>query len=397
MWRAELDLAGDLESTAEFQKQFDLDSKLPFLFEVIYANSDSFFLEIINGRERIKITDLSFGHNRSTGQDSLVISFPEYNTYIKAYFEEDLLEGRWYVPGKGDYSIPFLARHGKADRFEHVEESQGLNVSGKYAVVFGIDDENEEYPAVGTFTQDGEIVNGTFETETGDYRYLSGEVVGNHLWLSCFDGSHAFLFKSKISPTGQMTGFFKSGKHWQTLWTAEKDSLARLSDPDSLSKPTEDVFIFNFQDENDDPIDLNSGKFQGKAKVIQIMGTWCPNCKDESLFLADFHKNKPSNLEIISVAFERQKNAEEAYGLINAYKDKLDIQYDIVLGGQASKAEASEKFPSITEIISFPTLIFLDEANQIRRIHTGFNGPATDKYQPFLESFSKTISEITSP
>ena len=35
-------------------------------------------------------------------------------------------------------------------------------------------------------------------TETGDYRYLDGVVSGSKMYLSAFDGAHAFLFNKKM-------------------------------------------------------------------------------------------------------------------------------------------------------------------------------------------------------
>jgi hypothetical protein len=56
-------------------------------------------------------------------------------------------------------------------------------------------------------------VNGTFLTETGDYRYLEGMMHNGKLYLSCFDGSHAFLFIAENNGTEITKGDFYSGLH----------------------------------------------------------------------------------------------------------------------------------------------------------------------------------------
>ncbi|MDX1685276.1 MAG: TlpA disulfide reductase family protein [Saprospiraceae bacterium] len=398
IWRAELDLSsGGVYLDNEYKRQFSRDNKLPFLFEVVYDKPDSFHIEIINGKERIILDDLTFGRNRANGRDSLKLHFPVYGTYILAYFEEDVMEGRWHVPSKGQYSIPFLARHGKGDRFQHIEQDKGFNIEGKWAVTFGIEDSTGQYPAIGEFVQNEETneVQGTFRTETGDYRFLSGEVIGEHLWLSTFDGSHAFLFKSKITSDSTMTGFFKSGKHYETLWSASRSETAELRDPDSLTIITEEELSFDFKNEEGEVINLKSGKYEDKAKIIQVLGTWCPNCRDESVFLAEFYKEKPEDLEIIGVAFERANNPREAYQAIETYVSELGIDYDILYGGPASKSVASEKFPSLSRIIAFPTLLFLNKDNEVVRIHAGFNGPATSEFKKFKNHFYNTVESIT--
>lgn len=399
VWRAELNLSKPGDNLDEnYRKRFERDNILPFLFEVVYDSRDSFHIEIINGPERIIVDDISFGHNRANGRDSLLMKFPEFNSHILAYFEEDVIEGRFYKPYRNNYSIPFVARHGNDNRFDHVEKDQGWNVSGTWSVTFGIEDTTSQYPAVGEFVQDDstDLVTGTFMTETGDYRFLSGKLIGEHLWLSCFDGSHAFLFKSKLSDADHMTGFFKSGNHFETLWSGKRDADAQLIDPDSLTSVTDREFKVNVTDRQGNNLDLSQGQWQGKAKVIQIMGTWCPNCKDETIFLSEFYRNKPEGIEILSLAFERPKSRQEAYRVIDGYVDKMNVPYDVYWGGSSSKEEASKAFPSLSGVLAFPTLIFLDQENRIVRVHTGFNGPATSKYDDFVESFNETIKTLTS-
>src|SRR5581483_4586713 len=90
--------------------------------------------------------------------------------------------------------------------------------------------------AIGVFKQKQQIVTGTFLTETGDYRYLDGVADGNELYLSCFDGAHAFLFKGTIDAKNFVTGTFYSGMHWEEKWVAKRNEKFELRDPFSLSK-----------------------------------------------------------------------------------------------------------------------------------------------------------------
>lgn len=88
-----------------------------------------------------------------------------------------------------------------------------------------------------------------------------------------------------------------------------------MANPDSLTllKPGFDKFAFSFKNPAGKPISLENPEYKGKVKIIQIMGTWCPNCRDESAFLADYlKKNKPENLAVISLAFEKHQEKEKA-------------------------------------------------------------------------------------
>ncbi|MDX1665959.1 MAG: hypothetical protein R3350_01965 [Saprospiraceae bacterium] len=64
------------------------------------------------------------------------------------------------------------------------------------------------------------------------------------------------------------------------------------------------------------------------------------------------------------------------------------------MAGASDKEEASENLPMLNAIISYPTLIFIDRDGRVRKIHTGFAGPATDQYQEFKENFESTVNQL---
>ena len=53
------------------------------------------------------------------------------------------------------------------------------------------------------------------------------------------------------------------------------------------------------------------------------------------------------------------------------------------------------KLPSLDTLISYPTLIVVDKNKKVRRIHTGFNGPATgDNYYNFKKEFERFLEKV---
>ena len=46
---------------------------IPFNFNVIYKTDSSFYIELINGKEKIKMDSIKFGRNIKTGNDTMVI------------------------------------------------------------------------------------------------------------------------------------------------------------------------------------------------------------------------------------------------------------------------------------------------------------------------------------
>ena len=381
VWRAELQIKNDVI--------------LPFNFESMYDDDNDLKINLLNAQEKIPVSDITFGRTKDL-RDTLVISFPLMDSYISATFKENVMEGYWHVNYREDYQIPFVAFHGQAHRFSTDQIPPAINLNGKWEASFEVETE-DVYPAVGEFVQNENAVTGTFLTETGDYRFLEGSIQGSNLYLSCFDGGHAFLFTAKADQSENLTGTFYSGKHYETNWVARKNENAQLTDPYQLSQiVTPDKSInFSLLDSDGNEVSLDDDHFKGKPKLITIMGTWCPNCLDESKFLLEYVQNNTDlSLEIIAIAFEKYRDEDKALSTIRNYKNRLNIPYPILYGGYYDKAEATSKLGFIDRILSYPTLLFVDRNNIVRKVHTGFNGPATSKYEQFKDDFEQSVQLI---
>lgn len=406
IWRAVLQLEPDFithnKKGEPLPEKLDMkfkdvnENQLPFLFEVIYDEKGDFEIEIINGEERIKVDDIKIGVDRSTARDTIDMHFSIYESTIKAVYRSGIMEGNWIVHSKKDYSIPFVAKFGKADRFTVQKNKPVMDVSGNWKVAFDADKE-EPYYAIGEFKQKGNHLAGTFITETGDYRFLDGTIQEDKVYLSCFDGSHAFLFEAQIDEKQQMKGLFRSGKHYKSYWEASKDDTFELTSPDSLTylKEGYDALSFNFRNTDGEIISLDNEKFKNKVKIVQILGTWCPNCRDETEFLMKYLKDNPTKeVEVIALAFEKYKDEAKAMAPLKTYKEKFNIPYDLCYAGYYNKKEAAKSLPMLNAIISYPTMLFLDKNDRIRRIHTGFSGPATSEFKNFSTEFESYMDNL---
>jgi thiol-disulfide isomerase/thioredoxin len=372
------------------------EGELPFNFELIYTDDGKCYLEIINGAERVRVDDITIGLDRSTAKDTVVISFPVFDSYIRAIFEEDVMEGEWVVTSRENYRIPFVAHYGQNHRFTTLRKPPQADLSGRWEATFGIEGE-APYPAVAEFAQDGNHLSGTFLTETGDYRFLEGTVQDNKLYLSAFDGAHAFLFEGKIQEDGSLIGSFRSGKHFQTLWQARRNSEVQLRDAHSLTllKEGYDRIVFAFENPAGQLISPDDVKYRGKVLILQLLGTWCPNCHDETRFLVEYLRQRPElDLEIIGLAFERQGDEAKAKRAIQTFADRLEVPYEIVLAGGADKEQAAQALPMLNAVVAYPTLIFIGRDGQVRRIHTGFSGPATSAYPAFTKDFENYVNQL---
>ncbi len=405
-WRAELQLddktiaPNRLPSNA-FEKinvRFEeaTGGALPFLMEVKYMNDTAFTIELINASERIlvKSDEISFGRDRKTGKDTLMIRFPIYDSYIKAIYNEKVMEGDWVVPAK-KLSIPFVAHNGQNHRFTTLAKKPKADLTGAWETTFGVGDSIPE-KAIGEFKQTGNQLTGTFRTETGDYRFLEGEIQADKVYLSCFDAAHAFLFEAKWHVGDTLTGIFRSGRSAKSIWTAVRNKNFQLRQADSLTflKPGYKTLDFKFKTPEGAEISPNAPEYQGKVKIIQIMGSWCPNCKDESRFLVGYLRDNPSiPVAVIGLAFER--SPESAQEQIKTYRAKMNIPYAIAIAGTSTnKEEAAKALPALNHVMAYPTTIFMDKKGVVRKIHTGFDGPATTEYPKFVREFDVFVKQL---
>lgn len=362
--------------------------ELPFTFT---SHGDTIIIH--NGDERILVNEIFFRN------DSVFIRMPVFDSEFRCKMEENRLTGLFLNHArKTDNRFTFEATRGLSYRFTDRPERTNANLTGRYRVVFESGDSISKN-AIGLFNQDGNRLTATFLTIAGDYRFLEGEIGGNRLWLSAFDGSHLFLFTAVVKDDSLIQGEFFSGKHWHETWLGCKDSSASIIHPDSLTKLKAGSAPLNFSlpDEWGNFHSLSDEKYKNKPAIIQIMGTWCPNCMDESQFLTNWLKeNKNENLIVIALDFEKITDTTHAYRNIRRLRERFDIKYPILFAGSSDKKEAVKVLPVLEKIHAYPTLLFLDKNKNIVRIHTGFNGPATgEEFEKFKKEFEEKIILIT--
>ena len=363
--------------------------ELPFL---IHVEGEQAFL--INGAGKTRITDVRFDGAGVT------LSLPTYNSRIEARHAGGIMSGTLTLTKRGgvEQVMPFSARHGQTFRFFE-NAAPSIDVSGKWAVSF-LDDKGEATPSVGAFEQKDGRLTGTFLTTTGDYRFLAGDVQGNKLYLSCFDGGHAFLFIATLDEVGMLHGDFWSGTQYHRRWIARRNDAAALPDPYTLTflKEGHDRLSFRLPRPDGVMVSLDDQQFQGKVVLVVIAGTWCPNCHDEARFLSRYYNvNAHHDLAVVGLMYEHYREFDKAARQVERFKTKYDIQFDLLVAGYSDKKEAGETLPTLNHVLSYPTMIFIDRKGAVRAIHTGFNGPATGAhYNQFIEEFKNKIDLLLS-
>ena len=364
--------------------------ELPFGIDISKEN-DKFTAKILNGEERVDTSSVDFNNNE------IAIHFEWFDARIKANLSQDgkSMKGQWSKTASGKdktSQLPFVATKGFNYRFkQELDASVVTQTNDQYEVTFT--DEDGDSLAVAEFSQTKQIVTGTFLTPTGDYRYLAGSLSDNKLYLSAFDGAHAFLFDAEIKDDTLVNGNFWSRDSYHATWVAQAsdDTSNFLPSPWEMNEvTTEDKSVsFSFEDIAGNIIQLTDKRFENKPVLINLFGTWCPNCNDEAPVLAKFHDQySPQGLEIVGLAFEFTEDSIRDKRQLSAFKKRHNINYPLLLAGGNDKTEATKILGFLDKVKSYPTTIFLDRNHKVVKIKTGFSGPGTG------EHYVKLINEL---
>jgi len=160
---------------------------------------------------------------------------------------------------------------------------------------------------------------------------------------------------------------------------------------------TDDRLDFRFPDLDGKLVGINDARFKNKVVVIQIMGSWCPNCMDETQFLSNYYKtNKNRGVEMIGLAYEYSTDNARSVKTLRKFKDRFAVDYPILITGvTASDSLRTEKtLPQLTSIKSFPSTIFIGRDGRVKKVHGGFFGPATDQYKEYVQAFEETMNSL---
>jgi thiol-disulfide isomerase/thioredoxin len=347
-----------------------------------------------NATEKIPITNIQWN------KDSLVVRMPlfESSFYLKNEGNK-ILRGTWVRGTTGaEQVMPVLMEHGKANRFDATGGDAKADISGRWSVVFS--NERRSRPAIAEFKQTGSNLTGTFLNPAGDYRFLEGIVDGDTLRISTFDGHHAYYFKAKVEGPAIIGGSYIAGPTFNENWIAAYNENASL--PDSLSavqlKPGEERLDFRYPDLDSNLVSIHDEKFKNKVVVIQLMGSWCANCMDETAFLSEFYnKNKQRGIEAVALAYEYSTDFQRSRNSLRKFQQRFNVKYPMLITGvRSSDSLRTEKtLPQLTTIRMLPTTIFIGKDGKVKKVHTGFNGPGTgEHYERFKKEFNDIIDEL---
>src|SRR5512139_1832653 len=353
-------------------------------------------LYVVNGAERIRLDGLRIAAGTFEAR------FPGYETVLQARVTGDDLNGEVLLPHANGkvLKLPFKAKLGEGWRFFAEALPNNADFAGRWSVTF-TDETRRRVPGVAQFDQSFERVSGTVQLPDADPRYLAGEAHDEELKLSRFDGGAVVLYEAKLDAQGQLVGTMWTDRVGSRRFVAKRDPDATI-DPVALAtqlrNPTE-PFRFSFRDLDGSTVASDDPRFKDKVLLVTLAGSWCPNSHDEAaLLVALDRKYRDQGLRVVSLMFEQHAEFDKAVRAVQRFRAAEGISYPTLIAGEADKAKATAALPQLAAVVAYPTAIFIDRTGLVRKIHTGFAGPATGvHYEVLARDFELEVEGLLAP
>jgi len=235
--------------------------------------------------------------------------------------------------------------------------------------------------------QTGPKISASILRVDGDTGAITGMYRDGKFVLSHFSGSRAALLEITPTPEGRLA-LTLDGQALTAYRSQDARALGlpKPSDPTTYTtvRDPNEPFKFSFPDLNGRLVSNTDARFQDKVVVVNIMGSWCPNCHDEAPFLAElYRKYHDKGLEVVSLDFEDPAHIDNLSRL-HAFIKQYKMDYPVLLGGNMK--EWNEKLPQAVNLNFWPTTFFLGRDGRVKAVHVGFAAPASGEFNDRLRA-----------
>jgi len=354
------------------------DYKIPFPIEFSQKGAEvtaSFF----NGDDRITSTS-----GYLTGE-SLTLNFDHYATRLTATVEGGVVKGTYGSTRNGYHDF-----EAHVHQAETATDSHAPNIAGVWEIP--TESPKGEHAWRLIIQQKGALASAAILRVDGDTGALRGDFRDGKFVLNHFDGARASVMEIVPKADGSLDvalkGFHNPTKNFTAirLQEAKAKGLPEPADPDDFTrvKNPAEPFQFSFPDLAGNVVSNSDARFRGKVVLVNITGSWCPNCHDEAPFLEELYRRYHSQgLEIVALDFEEPEQRKDPTRL-QAFIKKYGIEYTYLLAGEPSELQA--KIPQAENLNSWPTTFFLGRDGKVRAVHAGFAAPASGEFNVALKN-----------
>ena len=330
-----------------------------------------------NGDERVASTSGRFGNG------SLALRFDQYATKLEATLHDGILAGKYGRDGRASYQF-------RAKRFtpSPVSNAEVPSIAGLWEIAVKSPKGESAWRFI--VRQSGSEVSAAILRVDGDTGTLSGTYRDGRFVLSHFSGARPAVLEVTPASDGTLN-LVLNGKNLTATRPADARAkgLAEPTDPSrhtSVKDPSE-PFRFSFPDLSGRIVSETDPRFRGKVVLVNITGSWCPNCHDEAPFLAElYRKYRDQGLEIVALSFEEAEQLKDPTRL-RAFIRQYGIEYTVLIAGEPG--EAKDKLSQAVNWNAWPSTFFLGRDGRVRGVHAGFPGRASgDFYSQAKKEFT---------
>ncbi len=274
--------------------------------------------------------------------------------------------------------------------------TEGKDVSGEWDMKVGEGEKQRQWRLL--LTQKDGALSGTILTPSGDWGTMTGAFAYGKMQITRFDIINARLFRAQLNAQGQLEGMVDLGQGDapRKVIAERVSATAPVATQNTTVKNPMEPFKFAGLDLDGKPVNSTDPRFKNKVIVIEITGTWCPNCYDEAPLLKDLYaRYQAQGLEVIGLSFEYTGDTKRDLEQIKIFRQKHNIPYLSLLGGSTENDDISQKLPQLVNFGAYPTTIFIGRDGLVKKIHAGFDGPATGERHTRLKAeFEEMVKEL---
>jgi thiol-disulfide isomerase/thioredoxin len=239
--------------------------------------------------------------------------------------------------------------------------------------------------------QTGADVSAAILRVDGDTGALTGRYRGGKFVLSHFSGERPYMMEAAIQPDGSLaiTLHDYTGARELPAYRPAEARAKGLPEPTDPAQHTHVAgatkpFEFSFPDISGRTVSNSDARYLGKVVLVNITGSWCPNCHDEAPFLAQLYdKYRIRGLEIVALDFEEPEQIADLTRL-RWFVQHYGIHYTVLVGGDPD--DVNKKIPQLVNLNSWPTSVFIGRDGLVKSIHAGFASPASGDFNGQLKA-----------
>jgi len=357
-------------------------TQVPFRFELSGDGSNvkgTFF----NGDERFTSTSGSYSNH------ALELKWEYFAAKLTAKVDGETIEGTY--DRARSKPIAFHAKKG----FEKPAQGKAPNIDGLW-IIEGVSSKKGESAWDFIVKQHGNEVSAAILRVDGDTGTLNGFYDDGKFVLSHFSGLRPSRLEVSINKDGSLK-LVEGNKTMQALRVADVRAQ-RLPEPTDPTRHTgvkdkSEPFHFSFTDLEGKTVSDTDPRFKNKVVLVNITGSWCPNCHDEAPFLEETYKKfRGRGLEIVALSFEEADQLKDPTRL-KAFIQHYGIDYTVLLCGTTD--EAKDKLSQASNWDSWPTTFFIGRNGLVRSVHAGFPSKASGElYTKAKEEFTAQVEHL---